>query len=64
MLYHGTNPGIKGVEEKAKQGDMQFPENVFFTPEQLATMQVGAINSAQQRQVDILAKAKAAAAGG
>lgn len=63
MLYHGTNPGIKGVEEKAKQGDMQFPENVFFTPEQLATMQDGAINSAQQRQVDILAKAKAAAAG-
>ena len=56
-------PGHQGCRGEGEAGGHAVPRDVFFTPEQLATMQDGAINSAQQRQVDILAKAKAAAAG-
>ena len=34
---------------------------VFFTPEQLATMQDGEVNEAQERTIDIWNKTKAAA---
>ena len=36
---------------------------IFFTDEQVATMQTGAVNSAQDRTVDILNKVKAKAGG-
>ncbi len=34
---------------------------IFFTPEQVKTMQAGAVNAAQDRLVDIYNKAKAKA---
>ena len=34
---------------------------VFFTPEQVETMDAGAVNAAQDRQVEIYNKAKAKA---
>jgi spermidine/putrescine transport system substrate-binding protein len=62
MLYHGTNPGIKGVEAIAKTHGVQRPEMIFFTEPQLSTMQVGAVNSATPRLVSIFENMKAAAA--
>ena len=36
---------------------------IFFTDEQVATMQTGAVNTAQDRTVDIFDKVKAKAGG-
>jgi spermidine/putrescine transport system substrate-binding protein len=63
--YHGYNSGLKNMEALLAEllpnlvnGDM-----IFFTDEQVATMQTGAVNSAQGRTVDIFNKIKAKAAG-
>ena len=42
-------------------GDIQFKDIIFFTPDQVKTMDAGAVNSAQDRIVDIYNKAKAKA---
>jgi spermidine/putrescine transport system substrate-binding protein len=62
MLYHGTNPGIKGVEDLASTHGVERPEMIFFTKQELSTMEVGAINSATERLVSIFQNMKAAAA--
>ena len=63
--YHGYNSGMKNMPQLISEllpnlvnGDM-----IFFTDEQVATMQTGAVNSAQDRLVDIFDKMKAKAAG-
>ena len=43
--------------------DTKYPEIIFFSPEQVETMSSQEINSAQDRQVDIYNKVKAAAGG-
>jgi hypothetical protein len=43
--------------------DIVDPDMIFFSDEQVASMQTGAVNSAQERLVDILNKVKAKAAG-
>ena len=66
LAYHGYNTGIAGVQEKAEQefadGNEAFGflDLVFFSDEQVETMDPGAVNEAQQRLVDIWNKAKAA----
>jgi spermidine/putrescine transport system substrate-binding protein len=60
LEFHGYNTGIKGVEELVPAGT-EYLDMIFFTPEQVNTMQEGAVNSAQQRLVDIYNKAKAKA---
>jgi hypothetical protein len=42
---------------------LKYPEMIFFTDEQVKTMDAGAINSAQDRLVEIYDKAKAKAGG-
>jgi spermidine/putrescine transport system substrate-binding protein len=59
LQFHGYNTGIKGVEALA--GDLPFKDMVFLTPEQVATMKSGAVNTAQDRLVEILSKMKAKA---
>jgi spermidine/putrescine transport system substrate-binding protein len=57
-LYHGYNPGVKGVEDKV--ADMKYKEIVFLTDAEVATL-TGQKLDAQDRQVDIYNKVKAAA---
>ena len=41
----------------------EFKDMVFFTDEQVKTFRAGAVNSAQDRLVDIYSKVKAEAGG-
>jgi hypothetical protein len=43
--------------------DLQYKEMIFFTPEEIARMKPGAVNSAQDRLVSILNNVKAKAGG-
>jgi spermidine/putrescine transport system substrate-binding protein len=61
LAFHGYNTGVTGIEEKANAQGLQFLDMVFFTDDQVATMQAGETNSALDRQVEIYNKAKAAA---
>ena len=60
LAYHGYNTGIAGVQEEAEAAGFEFLDLVFFSDEQVKTMDPGAVNEAQQRLVDIWNKAKAA----
>ncbi|TXK18704.1 spermidine/putrescine ABC transporter substrate-binding protein [Homoserinibacter sp. GY 40078] len=59
--YIGYHTGAKDVEAQAREAGLEMLDLVFFTPEQLATMQDGEINEAQERNVEIWNKLKAAA---
>lgn len=61
LAYIGFHTGIAGIEEEAKKAEIPMLDLIFFTPEQIATMKVGAVNEAKQRTIDIYSKAKAAA---
>jgi spermidine/putrescine transport system substrate-binding protein len=60
LAYHGYNTGIVGVQEEAQAAGLEFLDMVFFSDEQVSTMDPGAVNEAQGRLVDIWNKAKAA----
>jgi spermidine/putrescine transport system substrate-binding protein len=60
LAYHGYNTGIVGVQEEAEAAGLEFLDMVFFSDEEVATMDAGAVNEAQERLVDIWNKAKAA----
>lgn len=59
--YIGYHTGAKNIEQMAEEAGLEMLDMVFFTPEQLATMQDGEINEAQERNVEIWNKLKAAA---
>ena len=59
--YIGYHTGAKDVESMAEEAGLEMLDLIFFTPDQVSTMQEGAVNSAQQRIVDIWNKMKAAA---
>jgi spermidine/putrescine transport system substrate-binding protein len=59
LAFHGYNTGVKGIEEK--MADAKYKDLVFFSPEQVKTMEAQEINTAQDRQVEIYNKTKAAA---
>ena len=60
LAYHGYNTALTGVEDKAKAAGFEYLDMVFFSDEQVKTMDPGAVNEAQGRLVDIWNKAKAA----
>jgi spermidine/putrescine transport system substrate-binding protein len=60
LAYHGYNTGIVGVQEEAEAAGLEYLDMIFFSDEQVTTMDPGAVNEAQQRLVDIWNKAKAA----
>lgn len=61
LNYIGYHTGAKDIQATAESEGLEMLDLVFFSPEQLATMKDGEVNSAQQRTVDIWNKAKAAA---
>ena len=62
LQYHGYNTGVKGMEEKAKADNIPYPEIVFYTPEQVATMVPGAVNEATEWATEIAQEAKVVSA--
>ena len=60
LEFHGYNTALKDIESLLP-ADLQFKDIIFFTPDQVKTMDAGAVNSAQDRIVDIYNKAKAKA---
>jgi spermidine/putrescine transport system substrate-binding protein len=60
LAFHGYDTGVTGVRELLPP-DTKFLDMVFLTPEVLATLVPGVVNSAEARQVEILEKAKARA---
>lgn len=65
LEYHGYHSGMKMIDQLIAElaPDLTYPEMIFFSNEQVATMRTGAVNSAQDRLVEIVDKAKAKAAG-
>lgn len=65
LNYHGYNSGMKNIDTLLAEliPDIVDADMIFFSDEQVASMQTGAVNSAQERLVDILNKVKAKAAG-
>jgi spermidine/putrescine transport system substrate-binding protein len=65
LNYHGYNSGMKNMPALLAElvPDLVNGDMIFFTDEQVATMQTGAVNSAQDRTDDILNKMKAKAGG-
>ncbi|MBX3194173.1 MAG: extracellular solute-binding protein [Microbacteriaceae bacterium] len=59
--YIGYHTGEAGIEEAARDAELEMLDLVFFTPEQIATMVNGEVTEAQARIVDIWNKTKAAA---
>ena len=65
LTYHGYHSGMKQIDKLMAELAPEAPlvDMIFFPEEQVKTMETGAVNSAQDRLVDILDKVKAAAAG-
>ena len=61
--YHGYNSGLKGMDKLLSElkPDLKYGDMIFFSDEQVKTMKTGAVNTAQDRLVDIYNKMKAAA---
>ncbi len=62
LAFHGYDTGITGVRDLLPK-DTKFLDMVFLSPDLLKTLVTGEVNSAQDRQVAILDKAKAKAGG-
>jgi spermidine/putrescine transport system substrate-binding protein len=65
LAFHGYHSGMKDIDKLIAElaPELTYPEIIFFTAEQVATMKTGAVNSAQDRLVEIYDKVKAKAAG-
>ena len=65
LQYHGYHSGMKMIDQLIAElaPDLTYPEMIFFSDAQVATMRTGAVNSSQDRIVEIVDKAKAKAAG-
>ena len=65
LNYHGYNSGMQNMDELLTElvPDLARGDMIFFDDAQVATMQTGAVNSAQDRLVDILNKMRAKAGG-
>jgi spermidine/putrescine transport system substrate-binding protein len=63
LEYIGYHTGVKDIQPMAEEAGLPLLDLVFFTEEQVATMEPGAVNEAQDRRVEIYNKFKAAAGG-
>ena len=61
LEYIGYNTGVKDIKPLAEEAGVERLDIVFFTPEQVAIMESGELNSAQDRRVEIYNKFKSAA---
>jgi spermidine/putrescine transport system substrate-binding protein len=62
LQFHGYNTGLTGLQDQLPE-DLPFREMVFFTDEEVGRMRSGAVNSAQDRLVEIYNATKGAAGG-
>jgi spermidine/putrescine transport system substrate-binding protein len=60
IAFHGYNTAVLGTEEFLGD-DLEGRDIIFFTPEQVATLEPGEVNEAQDRLVQIHDNFKAAA---
>ena len=60
--YVGADTGTIGLRERAEEAGLEYPELMFFTPEQVATFRTVEITESQDRFVDIWNKMKSKAA--
>jgi spermidine/putrescine transport system substrate-binding protein len=65
LEFHGYHSGMKQIDQLIAElaPDLTYPEMIFFTDEQVGTMEVGAVNAAQDRLVEIMDTVKAKIAG-
>ena len=63
LEYIGYHTGVKDIQPLAEDAGIERLDIVFFTEEQVATMESGELNSAQDRRVEIYNKFKSAAGG-
>jgi spermidine/putrescine transport system substrate-binding protein len=65
LVYHGYNSGMKNIDALIKElvPTLANPEMVFFSADQVKSMQTQTIGASQDRLVDIYNKVKAKAAG-
>ena len=61
LEYIGYHTGVKDIQPLAEEAGIERLDIVFFTPEQVETMESGELNSAQDRRVEIYNKFKSAA---
>jgi spermidine/putrescine transport system substrate-binding protein len=61
LEYIGYHTGVKDIQPLAEEAGIERLDIVFFTPEQVETMESGVLNSAQDRRVEIYNKFKSAA---
>ena len=62
LEFHGYNTGLKDIDSLLP-ADLQYKEMIFFTPDEVSRMKSGAVNSAQDRLVEIYNNVKAKAGG-
>ena len=65
LEFHGYHSGMKNIDQLIAElaPELQRPDMIFFTNDQVATMRTQEVNSAQDRLVNILDQVKAAAGG-
>ena len=63
LEYIGYHTGVKDIQPAAEEAGLERLDIVFFSEEQVATMEPGVVNSAQERRVEIYNKFKSAAGG-
>jgi spermidine/putrescine transport system substrate-binding protein len=65
LNYHGYHSGMKQIDQLIAEllPELVRADMIFFTDDQVKTMETGAVNSAQDRLIEIFDKVKAKAAG-
>jgi spermidine/putrescine transport system substrate-binding protein len=63
VSWVGYHTAVSGIDTAAEEAGLDRLDMVFFTPEQVATMNAGEVNESQQRRVEIHNNVKAAAVG-
>jgi spermidine/putrescine transport system substrate-binding protein len=61
LEFIGYHTGVKDIQPLAEEAGVERLDMVFFTPEQVATMESGVLNDAQEKRVEIYNKFKSAA---
>jgi spermidine/putrescine transport system substrate-binding protein len=63
IKFMGYNAGVSGTQQVVATSGAKLLNMVYFTDAEVARMKTGVVNSATQRNLDILNNVKAAAAG-
>jgi spermidine/putrescine transport system substrate-binding protein len=61
LSWVGYHTAVAGNEPAAEKAEIERLDMIFFTPEQVATMDAGEVNESQTRRVEIFNNVKAAA---